>query len=129
MELTGIKRSKTFSPFQHAENDWLILEHTAAELRRRGCRVTFVDEDDVGRRTIDAPVIFSMCQGPRANNLLTDLEKDSFITTLGRDIVLPSLQSAHDQALQASGGDLSRFGFALACFLAEWGLRRWKGMP
>jgi uncharacterized membrane protein len=21
------------------------------------------------------------------------------------------------------------FGFALACFLAEWGLRRWKGMP
>ena len=21
------------------------------------------------------------------------------------------------------------FGFALACFLSEWGLRRWKGMP
>ena len=21
------------------------------------------------------------------------------------------------------------FGFALACFVAEWGLRRWKGMP
>ena len=21
------------------------------------------------------------------------------------------------------------FGFALACLLAEWGLRRWKGMP
>jgi hypothetical protein len=21
------------------------------------------------------------------------------------------------------------FGFALLCFLAEWGLRRWKGMP
>ena len=21
------------------------------------------------------------------------------------------------------------FGFALACFLGEWGLRRWKGMP
>jgi hypothetical protein len=21
------------------------------------------------------------------------------------------------------------FGFALFCFIAEWGLRRWKGMP
>jgi hypothetical protein len=21
------------------------------------------------------------------------------------------------------------FAFALACFVAEWGLRRWKGMP
>ena len=21
------------------------------------------------------------------------------------------------------------FGFALACLAAEWGLRRWKGMP
>jgi hypothetical protein len=23
----------------------------------------------------------------------------------------------------------SLFGFTLACFIAEWGLRRWKGMP
>jgi len=75
MRLTGILRDPTFSPAQHAENDRLILELTAEQLRRRGCRVDLMQEAEVGRRCIDSPAVFSMCQGPRANHELRKLER------------------------------------------------------
>jgi len=53
----------------------MILELTAEQLRRRGCRVTLMQEAEVGLRSIDTPVVFSMCQGPRANNELRRLER------------------------------------------------------
>lgn len=70
MQLTGILREKAFSPHQHGENDRLILEHTARVLTRKGCSVRLISETDVGNEEIDTPVVFSMCQGPRANRLL-----------------------------------------------------------
>jgi glutathione synthase/RimK-type ligase-like ATP-grasp enzyme len=70
VELTGILRASEFSPFQHAENDRLILEKTAACLRRMGCRTRLISEGQVGSVPLDATAVFSMCQGYRANRIL-----------------------------------------------------------
>lgn len=74
MLLTGILRELAYSPFQHAENDRLILEATTAVLRHKGAQVQIITEAEVGRRRINSSVIFSMCQGPRANLELEKLE-------------------------------------------------------
>ena len=76
MLLTGIQRDTTFSPYQHAENDRLILELTAEALRRRGNQVRLIEEPEVGKRSIDGSAIFSMCQGPEANHRLEALEQE-----------------------------------------------------
>ena len=75
MLLVGILREVAFSPFQHAENDRLILERTARALQRRGCRVRLISENVVGAAEIEATTIFSMCQGPRANEALAEHER------------------------------------------------------
>jgi hypothetical protein len=74
VQLTGIQRELAYSPNQHAENDRLILEQTAEELRRKGCSVRLITEEEVGRTPITSPVVFSMCQGARANETLGALE-------------------------------------------------------
>ncbi len=75
MDFTGILRETTFSPFHHAENDRLILELTAEELRRRGHRVRLIAEPEVRERATElAPFVFSMCQGPDANRTLEAVE-------------------------------------------------------
>lgn len=75
MKLVGIQRSTLFSPGRHAENDRLILEATAGVLQRKGCAVRLISEDEVGAAGIDAPAVFSMCQGTRANRLLEEVER------------------------------------------------------
>ena len=70
MLLTGIYRSRTFSPNQHGKNDQKILEATATVLGRLGCTVRFMDEDRVGKERISTDIVFSMCQGARANDHL-----------------------------------------------------------
>ena len=70
MLLTGIYRSRTFSPNQHGKNDQLILEATAKVLGRLGCTIRFLDEDRVGKDPITTDTVFSMCQGARANDHL-----------------------------------------------------------
>jgi hypothetical protein len=76
MQLTGIFRDRHYSPFQHAENDASILQLTGRELEKRGCRVRFLSEGEVDREALDSPVVFSMCQGEQANNVLENLEAD-----------------------------------------------------
>lgn len=75
MLLVGILREVAFSPFQHAENDRLILERTARALQRRGCRVRLISENEVDAAEIDATALFSMCQGPRATKALVEHER------------------------------------------------------
>lgn len=76
MLLTGILRDTTFSPYQHAENDRLILELTAEALRRRGNQVRLIAESDVGKHPLDGAAIFSMCQGPEANRALEAVARE-----------------------------------------------------
>ena len=73
MRLTGITRSPTYSPFQHEENDIQILCLTADALRRRGCQIQIITEDEVERTPINSRMVFSMCQGPSANRHLMGL--------------------------------------------------------
>jgi hypothetical protein len=75
VRLIGIQRSSRFSPGRHADNDRSILEATAAVLRRKGCTVHLIGEDDVGAHAVDATAVFSMCQGVRANRLLEQVER------------------------------------------------------
>lgn len=81
MNLIGIHRDPLYSPAQHGENDRLILELTADQLRRRGCRVELIQERQVGQVEIAHEVVFSMCQGPEAVDALGALEQ------LGRLVV------------------------------------------
>jgi glutathione synthase/RimK-type ligase-like ATP-grasp enzyme len=74
MRLTGILRDTSFSPFQHAENDRLILELTQAALKKRGFLSELITESQVGEAPLHAGAVFSMCQGPRANAWLEGLE-------------------------------------------------------
>jgi len=75
VQLTGILRDTTFSPNQHAKNDGLILELTGQVLERKGYRVQILSETEVGTVDVSSPVVFSMCQGPTANRVLSDLER------------------------------------------------------
>jgi hypothetical protein len=75
LELTGIYREATFSPFQHAENDRLILEATARALTQHGHRVRFLTEEQLASTRPVTPVVFSMCQGPQASRILADEER------------------------------------------------------
>jgi glutathione synthase/RimK-type ligase-like ATP-grasp enzyme len=75
MKLVGIRRSTTYSPGHHAENDRLIFDATTRVLQRRGCSIQVIEEDDVGRKPIHASAIFSMCQGTRANQVLAELAR------------------------------------------------------
>jgi glutathione synthase/RimK-type ligase-like ATP-grasp enzyme len=74
MKLTGILRDTAFSPFQHAENDRLILELTEAALKKRGFLTELVTESQIGELELHGAAVFSMCQGPRANAWLEGLE-------------------------------------------------------
>jgi glutathione synthase/RimK-type ligase-like ATP-grasp enzyme len=122
VKLVGVRRSATYSPGRHAENDRLIFDATMRVLQRRGCVIQVVEEDEVGTRPIHASAIFSMCQGTRANRLLAELEQRGALIinspeaaqnchrarlhrTLGRDqgVFVPmALVSTHEeQALPA----------------------------
>lgn len=74
MKLTGILRDTAFSPFQHAENDRLILELTQTALKKRGFVTELIGESQVGEVPLHGAAVFSMCQGPRANTWLEGLE-------------------------------------------------------
>jgi hypothetical protein len=74
IRLAGILREQTFSPGHHAENDRLVLELTADVLRGKGCAVDLFREEDLRAAEIDAPVVFSMCQGPSGCAELAALE-------------------------------------------------------
>ncbi len=74
MKIIGIKRDKLFSPGRHAENDSLILDLVARSLVTMGWDVQVIEECDVGRVAIGSTMVFSMCQGSRANGLLAQHE-------------------------------------------------------
>ncbi len=74
-DMLGLRRSPEFSP-NHVDNDWMILRLTAEEFRRRGYAVHLAEEAHVGAIPLNAPVIFNMCQGARANRILQETESD-----------------------------------------------------
>jgi hypothetical protein len=70
-EFLGIYRESICSPGRHRENDTVILELVAGELRRRGHVVHLASPDEVGRFAMSRSTIFSMSRSPRVLKLLT----------------------------------------------------------
>lgn len=76
MKIIGIRRDQLFSPGRHAENDSLIFGLVAESLVNKGWEVQVIDECDVGRTALESTMVFSMCQGSRANGLLAQYEAE-----------------------------------------------------
>ncbi|HUK21224.1 MAG TPA: hypothetical protein VLV45_06670 [Gemmatimonadales bacterium] len=76
-DLVAIYRRSSYSPLQHRSNDTAILADTAAELERRGWRVTNTREEDVEEgRLASGTLYLNMCQGSLASAQLMPLEYD-----------------------------------------------------
>jgi hypothetical protein len=76
-DLVAIYRRSSYSPLQHRSNDTAILAATAAELERRGWRVTNTREEDVEAGRLAAGTLYlNMCQGSLASAQLMPLEYD-----------------------------------------------------
>jgi hypothetical protein len=76
--LTALYRQASYSPNQHRTNDTAILDATVAHLEARGWRATRWGESDIVDGSAigwdDADLVVSMCQGPRASEVLLDRE-------------------------------------------------------
>jgi hypothetical protein len=75
LELAGIKRQSDYSP-NHVENDSLILLKTAEELKQSGAEVKIYNEESFLNIDLKADFIFSMAQGPSAQEKLFQIEKE-----------------------------------------------------
>jgi glutathione synthase/RimK-type ligase-like ATP-grasp enzyme len=74
--LLGIYREKECSPGRHQSNDAQLLEQVAAHLRQRGFSIELSTFEQARARRRDAALVFSMCQGRPALELLAAWERD-----------------------------------------------------
>ena len=76
-DLVAVYRRPSYSPLQHRSNDTAILADTAAELARRGWRVTNTSEEEVEKGRLPPGALYlNMCQGSLASEQLMPLEAD-----------------------------------------------------
>lgn len=76
-DLVAVYRRPSYSPLQHRNNDTAILADTAAELARRGWRVTNASEEEVEQGKLPPGALYlNMCQGSLASEQLMPLEAD-----------------------------------------------------
>jgi hypothetical protein len=73
--LLGIYREKECSPGRHQSNDAQLLEGVAANLRDRGFSVDLMALEQARTRRSGAALVFSMCQGRAALELLAGWER------------------------------------------------------
>jgi len=73
--LIGIYREKECSPGRHQSNDAQLLEAVAANLRGRGCSVELTTLEQARTRRAGVALVFSMCQGRAALELLAGWER------------------------------------------------------
>lgn len=88
-QLVALYRRSSYSPLQHRSNDTAILADTAAELERRGWRVTVSSEEEVEQGRIPSGALYlNMCQGPLASQQLMPFEGDGVVVVNGPTSVL-----------------------------------------
>ena len=75
MRLIGLYREAELSPGLHRSNDAALLELVAATLRGHGYNVDLMTVEHAAAGKGAASLVFSMCQGPRALDLLVRWEK------------------------------------------------------
>lgn len=76
IRLLGLYREKECSPGRHQSNDALLLDDVARRLRARDFDVELSTIEQAGARRPTAALVFSMCQGPAALDLLAGWERD-----------------------------------------------------
>jgi hypothetical protein len=76
MRLLGLYRETEYSPGQHQSNDGLLLEQVADRLRAHGLTVELTTIDVARSSRPSADLVFSMCQGRAALDLLRRWEAD-----------------------------------------------------
>lgn len=76
MRLIGLYRETEFSPGRHRSNDAVLLEQVAGALRASGMDVDLTTADRADLTCPRADLVFSMCQGPAALELLTRWEQE-----------------------------------------------------
>jgi hypothetical protein len=76
VRLVGLYREAEYSPGRHRSNDALLLEQVAATLRQNGPIVELMTIQKAASERPDATLVFSMCQGRLALDLLTAWERD-----------------------------------------------------
>ena len=76
MRLVGLYREAECSPGQHRSNDALLLERVAGTLRAHKLTVELLTIDQASARRRDAALLFSMCQGRRALERLSEWEAE-----------------------------------------------------
>ena len=74
MKILGITRQNCFSP-NHIGNDAAIFNLTVAELRKKGCIVDIVSEEEFCKQEYDHKVIFNMVRSSEAIDRLIEMEK------------------------------------------------------
>ena len=97
----GIYREPMCSPGRHLENDAMILEFVADQLRSSGHIVWLTTLDDAGTFRDAATLIFSMCQSPAGLRTIVAWESGgSTVVNRGaaalatyRDALIPALQA------------------------------------
>src|SRR5262249_42599439 len=78
MRLLGLYREAEYSPGAHPANDSLLLRQVAAGLRASGFSVDLATIDEVSPVRHSPALIFSMCQGRRALDVLRTWQEDGF---------------------------------------------------
>ena len=76
MRLVGLYREAEYSPGRHRSNDALLLEQVASVLRTQGRSVDLMTADAAATARPEAELVFSMCQGRRALDLLAEWEQE-----------------------------------------------------
>ncbi len=76
MNFLGIYRESEYSPGRHLSNDAKILRLVGQVLERKNFSVKLASLDEARSLWKDADLIFSMCQGPKAVEELTQWKKD-----------------------------------------------------
>jgi glutathione synthase/RimK-type ligase-like ATP-grasp enzyme len=76
MRLIGLYRETEYSPGRHRANDTELLERVANALRARGFQVDLMTLAEAPPRGEEAALVFSMCQGRAALDILARWEQD-----------------------------------------------------
>lgn len=75
IKIAGILRAGAYSP-NHIGNDTAIFNAVAEQLRRRGCEVEIMNEEQFQRHTPTQQIIMDMCREPASVAKLQELEEE-----------------------------------------------------
>lgn len=102
IKITGVMRSGAFSP-NHIGNDATIFNLVAEQLRKRGCLVNVLTEDEFANGAPTTDIIVDMCRERRSFERLQKLEDDGALVINSGYGIENCTRERMTRVLQASG--------------------------